>query len=641
MLEDNPRDADLALASLAEGGIDCALTRVQTRAEFQAALEAGGIDLILADYSLSPFGALAALKMARELYPEIPFVIVSRALGEERAIEALKSGATDYVLKQHLERLAPAVRRALREAEDRAWRRRAVRELRESEERFRLLVAGVKDYAIVFLDQAGQVISWNEGAERILGYTTEEIVGQPFARFFSPDDSKYGGPQRALQRAAAQGESQEDTWLIRKDGSRFFASGVTVALRDEADRPRGFAIILRDLTDRKRLEETLRQRAEALVAADRRKDEFLAMLAHELRNPLAPIRNAVQVLRLRAAQDPAVRQASTIIERQVRNLVRLVDDLLDMSRVSRGKMELRKERVDLAAVVNWAVETARPLITKRRHQLTVTVPPQPLGLDADPVRLGQILSNLLNNAAKYTDPGGHIWVTARREGDKAVVSVRDTGIGIAPEMRARIFDLFMQAEPSPDRTQGGLGIGLSLVRRLVEVLGGTITVESEGPGCGSEFTVRFPLAAPAPAPAPRETAPAPAKAVPTPPRRVLVVDDNRDGAESLAMLLGVWGHEVELAGDGAEALSAVKNRRPDVVLLDIGLPGMDGYQVAQRLRREPGMADTLLVALTGYGQDEDRRRSREAGFDDHLVKPVDPDRLEQLLAAGKGGNGAQ
>jgi PAS domain S-box-containing protein len=640
LLEDNPLDAELILANLAEGGIECAPTRVQTRAEFLAALGREAFDLILADYTLPAFDGLAALQIAQEVCPEVPFLIVSGAVGEERAIETLKRGATDYVLKQRLERLTPAVRRALREARERAERRRAEQALRESEERFRLLVNGVKDYAIVFLDQAGQVISWNEGAQRTLGYSSEEILGQQFARFYSPDDSRYGGPQRALRQAAARGEAHEDTWLIRKDGSRFFASGVTVALRDESGQPRGFATILRDLTDRKRLEETLRQRAEDLAEADRRKDEFLAMLAHELRNPLAPVRTALQILWLRCPPDPALRQVRDIMERQVRNLVRLVDDLLDMSRVSRGKMELRKERVDLASVIQLAVETALPLIDNRRHQLTVTTPEEPLWLDADPVRLGQILSNLLNNAAKYTDPGGHIWLTARRAGGETVVSVRDTGIGIAPELRGRIFDLFMQAHHTPERAQGGMGIGLSLVHRLVELHGGTIEVASEGPGRGSEFTVQLPLAASAPAErGPANVAPAPAPAVPAQPKRVLVVDDNRDGAESLAMLLGIWGHEVELAGDGGEALAAVCNRRPDVVLLDIGLPGMDGYQVAQRLRQLPGMGGTVLVALTGCGQDDDRRRAREAGFDAHMVKPVDPDQLERLLVMAKRGNG--
>ena len=343
------------------------------------------------------------------------------------------------------------------------------------------------------------------------------------------------------------------------------------------------------------------------------------------------MRNALHILRLHGPHDATIEQTRAILDRQVAHLARLVDDLLDVSRIGSGKVELRKEPVDLCAAVPLALETARPLIEKRQHRLSVSLPPQPLWVEADPVRLGQILTNLLNNAAKYTDPGGSIGLKVRHEGDEAVLSVCDTGIGIAAEMQARIFDLYAQAERAVERSQGGLGIGLSLVRGLVELHGGTIAVHSDGPGKGSEFVVRLRalvgtglggiVGRPGRSPQSPGTL-----------RRVLVVDDNRDSAESLALLLKVTGHDVRTAHNGPSALERARVFQPEVVLLDIGLPGMSGYEVANRLREEPGLAEVVLVALTGYGQEEDRRRSEAAGFLAHLVKPLDLSTLNNLLA---------
>jgi signal transduction histidine kinase/DNA-binding response OmpR family regulator len=363
--------------------------------------------------------------------------------------------------------------------------------------------------------------------------------------------------------------------------------------------------------------------------ASRRKDEFLAMLAHELRNPLAPILNALHLMRLRGRPGPDLEAARSIIERQVRQLSRLVDDLLDVSRIDRGKIELRKEPVALATVVTRATESTGPLIEARGHQLEVRLPPYDLMLEADPTRLEQVLANLLNNAAKYTEPGGRIRLVAECDRGEVVVRIQDTGIGIAPEVLPHIFDMFMQANRSLDRSEGGLGIGLTLVQRLVELHGGTVKAQSAGLGQGSEFIVRLPLSARTPA---YVGARSEEKAPTAHSRRVLVVDDNRDGAESLALLLGLGGHKVRLVHDGPAALEAARADQPEVILLDIGLPGMDGYEVARQLRREEGTAKSLLVAMTGYGQAEDRRRTREAGFDLHLVKPVDPRELQEVLA---------
>jgi signal transduction histidine kinase/ActR/RegA family two-component response regulator len=367
----------------------------------------------------------------------------------------------------------------------------------------------------------------------------------------------------------------------------------------------------------------------ALEEADRRKDEFLATLAHELRNPLAPIRNSVHILQLTRTNESSS-YLFDMMERQVGYMVRLVDDLLEVSRITRGKIELRKEQVELSSIIHAAVETTRPLIEAARHELIIALAQEPLFLDADPVRLAQVFSNLLNNAAKYTDEGGRIGITAARENDSVVVTVRDSGIGIAAASLPRVFDIFMQVDATKNRGGGGLGIGLTLARSLTEMHGGTIDARSEGLKQGSEFVVRLPLVA-----HPRASPPAIAGA---PPRavqrltRVLVVDDSRDGADSLRALLELLGAEVRVEYDGPAALEAFSAFEPEVVLLDIGMPGMDGLEVARRLRQCSRSQDVMLIALTGWGQEKDRRNSEAAGFDHHLIKPVDVDALQGLLA---------
>jgi CheY-like chemotaxis protein len=359
-----------------------------------------------------------------------------------------------------------------------------------------------------------------------------------------------------------------------------------------------------------------------------RKDEFLAMLSHELRNPLSAIFNALHVLRLQHTENPIQQKAKIIIERQVGQLAHLIDDLLEVSRVITGRIQLHQERLEMRGIVERAIESARPLIDRRKHELSVSLPAEPIWLQGDPTRLEQVVVNLLNNAAKYTDAGGHIRLTARQEGGEVVLGVRDTGVGIAPELLPRIFDLFTQADRTLDRSRGGLGIGLSLVQRLVELHGGTVGAHSAGIGQGSEFVVRLPALYPA-----RESlAPIETAKQPTETSRVLVVDDNTDAADILVMMLQMFGHEVQAAYSGQTALETAVEYQPDFVLLDIGLPDMNGYEVARRLRQQPLAKDVRLIAMTGYGQDSDRQRSEEAGFDRHLVKPVDPEELQDLLA---------
>jgi PAS domain S-box-containing protein len=496
--------------------------------------------------------------------------------------------------------------------------------LRQSEERFRLIVEGVHDYAIFMLDPGGRVMSWNTAAERIIGYRADEIVGSHFSRFYPPEAVLREAPERALALARTGSRFEEEDWRVRKDGTRFWANVVITALYDERGGIRGFAKVSRDMTGPRRVE--------ALEDSRRQMNEFLAMLGHELRNPLAPIRNAVAIIRAKGVADPSLEWARDVIERQTAHLGRLVDDLLDVSRITSGKIALRKEPLDLVTLLSSAVEASRPAFEGRGQHLQVTLPATPLMVEGDLTRLSQVLLNLLNNAAKYTPERGHVWVSAKGDHGDIVIRVRDDGIGIPAELLPRVFDLFAQGERALDRAEGGLGIGLTLVRQLVHMHGGRVDASSAGPGQGSEFAVRLPGMPTPPLEQKVMPPPPPVAAEPGGRRRVLVVDDNIDSAESMAMLLSLWGHEARTAADGPSALAAARESLPDVVLLDIGLPGMNGYEVAQQMQRLPGAEPMLLIALTGYGREEDRRRSREAGFAVHLVKPVHPDTLQELFS---------
>ena len=494
------------------------------------------------------------------------------------------------------------------------------------EELFELLVEGVEDFAIILLDSEGRVASWNAGAQRMLQYSESEIVGQYFGLFFTPEDRDAGRPEHELQEAGGTGRSYDENWLVRKDGTRFFGSGVTTALRD--GERRGYSKIFRDLTERRKLEEEALRQAEQLADANRRKTEFLAMLSHELRNPLAPMVNALHLLREERSDNPVLQRARVMLERQVRHLTRLIDDLLDVTRITQGKIDLRLEHVEVGVLLQRAIETAAPLIEERRHELTVRLPDHPVWVAGDPVRLEQVLTNLLSNAARYTDPGGRIWVSAAGREGRAVLRIRDSGIGIPPEAQAHIFELFSQVGPVGHRAPVGLGIGLSLVRGLVQMHGGQVSVFSAGTGRGAEFVVELPTVEP---PAVGSHASVEAAQVQTKVLRVLIVDDNIDMADSLEMLLKLRGYQTRAAHDGDGALTAAKEFRPHVILLDIGLPGASGLEVAARIRSDGTLTQPVLVAMTGYGQDDDRRRTHAAGFDHHLVKPVSPEAIEGLL----------
>ncbi len=452
----------------------------------------------------------------------------------------------------------------------------------------------------------------------------------PLQEFFFPEDQP-----RILQvflpSVLKNGHGEiEIRFRHFKTGEARWMAYKVLSLPDAAGRPIAFATVSQDVTERKQLADNLQRLAADLSEADRRKNEFLAMLAHELRNPLAPIANTARALRMAANDGDDVHSASEMLERQVTQMSRLVDDLLDMSRITRGRIELRKERVELAPLVTQAVEAARTLFRSMNHQLTVSIPDEEILLDADPTRLAQVIGNLLNNAGKFTDRDGHIWLTIERAGDRAVIRVRDDGIGVAAEHLPHLFEMFAQVDTSLERSRDGLGLGLTLVKTLVEMHGGTVDAHSGGLGRGSEFVVRLPMLAETSRPVAQPVVSEPASGGG---RRILIVDDNEDGAESLAMLLEIGGNETHLAHDGFEAIEAAERLRPDAVLLDIGLPRLNGYEVCRRLRQKPWGKELVLVALTGWGQDEDRQRSQDAGFDTHLVKPVDHSVLMQLLAS--------
>jgi PAS domain S-box-containing protein len=492
--------------------------------------------------------------------------------------------------------------------------------LRESQERFRLLVESVIDYAIVAIDAEGFINSWNHGAQRITGFSATEIVGRHFSRLYPPEDIGDHKPWRQMIAAREQGRVSEEGWRLRKDGTQFWANSVIGRLPGVEGGRETFYIVTQDLTQRRH--------AESLADTAQKMHEFIAMLAHELRNPLAPIRNAVMLMERRKIDDPMVESMRQTIERQSAHLVRIIDELLDVNRVARGQFTVEKTTIDLRDVIQRAVETSRPLIDARQHRFTLELPGHPVCVEADAMRMTQVIVNLLNNAAKYTPAGGEIHLEAGLSGQSAEIRVRDNGKGIERAALDRIFDLFIQLEPNAGGALGGLGVGLALVRRIVELHGGRVQAKSEGPGRGSEFIVRIPLS--------RATV-TPVEPVPdTPgslePLRILVVDDNVDAADSLALLLQQSNHQVRTVYDGPAALREVQADNPDLVLLDIGMPHMSGYEVARAITTMTLPSPPMIVAISGWGQPADKVRAREAGFHRHFSKPVGESDIHALLA---------
>ena len=513
-----------------------------------------------------------------------------------------------------------------REAEQRERRLRD--ESAAERQKFVTLIESSTDF-IGICDLDGVPFYVNPAGLALVGLESMDEARRTHMRdFFFPEDrSRMMDEFLPSVMAAGHGEVEIRFRNFRTHEARWMSYKV-LKLTGSGGEVVAIATVSQDITERKRLEDNLRRLATDLSELDRRKNEFLATLSHELRNPLAPLRNMLEVLKRTAGTHGTVPQAIETMERQLGQLVRLVDDLLDLSRITHNRIELRKERVALASVIHQAIEASRPLAQNAGHDMKVTLPSNPIYVHGDPVRLTQIFGNLLNNSCKYTPPGGRISVTARQDGSEAVVTVADTGAGIPPDKLLSIFEMFTQIDGSMERSQGGLGIGLTLAKRLVQMHGGSIEAHSAGEGRGSEFVVRLPVMIERP-----DAAAPPARGMDEPAHtyRILVVDDNWDSASSLAMLMQMTGHEALTAGDGPAALEAMEKHRPEVVLLDIGLPTMNGYEVCRRAREQPWGNDMLIIALTGWGQEEDRRKSRDAGFDGHLVKPVEYAALNALL----------
>jgi signal transduction histidine kinase/DNA-binding response OmpR family regulator len=619
-LEDDAADARLIREQLLRSGLDVSITVADGREAFAAAIRKGEFDIVLSDYRVPQFNGLEALEYVRSAGVQVPFILVTGALGDEGAIELLHSGATDCVLKDRLARLAPAIQRALSEDAARKHHAHVQLQLIEANQLSKLAAEAAR-LGTWQLDVASGKLTCSDEFLNLINARKAEWAGtiEALEAVMHPED--VATRRRVHAHSVAHGLFMELEFRVEMPDGEVRWMHLRGDCSHESEKVRSTYIgVMMDITERKKLEEALRE-------ADRRKDEFLATLAHELRNPLAPIYNGLSVLR-QSVESAEQTQIHAMLERQTNHMIRLVDDLMDVSRYTMGKIELKLVPIELQTVLRHAIEMSQPFIGAGRHQLDLSVPAEPVMLQADGVRVAQVLSNLLNNAAKYTADAGHIWLSAQVENSRAVISVRDNGRGIPTNMLNRVFDLFTQVDSS--RGTPGLGIGLAMVRMLVELHGGDVEARSPGPGHGSEFIVRLPIL-------PDINAGTKSKAAGTETslegRSVLVVDDNCDAADSLSMLLRLAGAKVTVAYDGASALAAVPIHQPDVVLLDVGMPGMDGYTVASRIRQDLKNSDMLLIALTGFGQEEDRKRSTAAGFNDHLTKPADLQALLSLVAS--------
>lgn len=635
LLAPSGRDAQLARGVLADAGI-----RAHACDDLPELVRecAGGVGAILV--SEEALADEAALPWMAERFghqppwSDLPVLLLAHRGADSAVVrQALRLLGNVTVLERpvRLAALTTAVHTALR-ARLRQYKARQHLEelhstaiaLRASESRLKALFSNAAvGFAEVMSDGALTLV--NEALGRLLQLPAADLVGRHLVDLAVADDSRDIGAALQEVLALRKESATLERRLRRADGGQVWTR-ITLSLARGGDGQEVHAVaVVEDVTERKEAEHDLRE-------AGRRKDEFLATLAHELRNPLAPIRNSVHIFRVAARDDASLVRVTAMMERQVAHMVRMVDDLLEVSRISRGKIELQRQRIVLEDVVRNAIETCRPQIDAGRHALSLEVRDAQLAVLGDPMRLAQVFANLLNNAAKYTPAGGRIDVSIRHEGQQAVTCVKDNGEGIPRDMLGRVFDMFTQVTTG-ERAQGGLGIGLTLAHTLVQLHGGSIEAHSEGVNRGCEFTVRLPLVLHEAANAAEHAGGREVGAIAA---RVLVVDDNADAAEALGMLLGALGAEVQVVHDGPAALARAPDFRPDVVLLDLGMPGMNGLEVARRLRADPALRHVLLVALTGWGQSEDRRRTREAGFDHHLVKPADLDALQSLLASRDG-----
>ncbi|MEH2418953.1 hybrid sensor histidine kinase/response regulator [Nostoc sp.] len=639
LLEDSPLDAELTEAMLTEGEINCDLIRVETGADFLAALEAETFDLILADYALPSFDGISALEIARNHCPEVPFIFVSAALGEELAIEALKNGATDYVLKQRLGRLVPSVQRALREAKERRQRKRAEESLQKSEARYRRIVDTSYE-GIWMIDQETQTEYVNQRLSQMLGYTAEEMLGRSLFDFMVQADGI--APEAKLEWFKGEGSDLKESQLCCKDGSYIWTLISTRAIFGEQNEFLGAIAMLTDITDRKRteserdrlfqLEQAARAEAEA---ANRIKDEFLAVLSHELRSPLNPILGWAKLLQSRKFDDISLKKALETIERNAKLQAQLIEDLLDVSRILQGKLNLKMMPVNLASTIEAAMDTVRLAAEAKTIQIQTMLDPMGKVL-GDSVRLQQVLWNLLSNAVKFTSAGGQVNVRLECIDAQAQITVSDTGKGIHPNFLPHVFDYFRQGDSTTTRKFGGLGLGLAIARHLIEMHGGTVSAESLGEDKGAIFTLKLPLLKDDATIKDDTNADSSSGVFASSPLRglqILLVDDNTDTRDFFSFVLEQFGAIVTAVTSGEEALQVLIESKPDILLSDIGMPEMNGYMLIQEVRTleaQIGRKQIPAIALTAYAGEINQQQALKAGFQQHIVKPVAP---EELLMA--------
>lgn len=633
LVEDNLLDAELTLARLSTMDCQCDVTRIDTEAQLREQLRNEVYDVILADFMLPMFSGPEALAIAQQQAPDVPFIFVSGVLGEEHAVDMLKQGATDYVLKQRLQRLPMTVRRAIGEAQERRSRIKAESALREYETGFRLLVDALRDYAVIGLDRNGSIRSWNSAAERLLGYRADEITGESVSRLYAGEPNN--GSDEVLQSlngALQKGSYVRDRWLTSRTGKVFFASMVTTAIRNDEGDLIGFSKIIRDTTEERRAGDALRLAKEQAEAANAAKDRFLAMLSHELRTPLTPILAATTFIEQRFIDQGAplpdgLSELLPLIRRNIELEARLIDDLLDLNTISHGKLSLELAPMDLHEAMQDLIRTARIEAADKNLQINTRLDAARCCINGDAARVQQIIWNLLRNAIKFTPTDGAVLIETRNRDDAHIaIRVTDSGIGIGDAAMPRIFSAFEQADTSITRQFGGLGLGLAIAHALTLRHGGSLQAYSAGEGLGASFTVTLPLTDAIPV----------ERAAPTlsrgdgGPLRILLVEDNQDTTLAMVTLLGMSGHSVDAAATVADARSMASNGHYDLLISDLGLPDGNGMDVVRAFAQHQSAPS---IAMTGYGMDEDIRRCRDAGFTAHVTKPVGFDRLNELIVS--------
>lgn len=623
LLEDSAFDAELLQASLEAAYPAARFIWVQDEAGFTQALAQQRFDLILSDYQLPDFNGAEALDHARVAAPQTPFVFVSGVIGEENTVELLKRGGTDYVMKGRLTRLPIVIERALREVAQRDAQLQVQAQLREADALYARVVDSLQDYAVILMDHEGRIRDWNRAAGSIFGHTLADVRGESTEILFAPDDRAAGTLQREMATALATGSARDDRWLMRKDGSRLRAEGVLTPLYSATGEHTGFSKIVRDVTAPYEASELLRQAKEEAERSNELKDQFLAVLSHELRSPLSAIAGWADVLEKRAGGDELLTKASLVIRRNAQMQTRMINELLDMSAVVAGKLVIQREVLDLSALAAEALLSHLHVAQGRRIELACQGS-EVLWVSGDAQRLTQVIANVVGNALKFSPDGSRVEVTTRLDGDMALLSIQDSGRGISPEFLPHVFDRLRQEDSSRTRKAGGLGLGLAIARAIVELHGGRIEAHSDGPEHGSRFDVRLPIAA---APAAKPTAPALNASDRAAPRldgiRVLFVDDEEDARDVGQAALRELGAAVTVASGAREALALLAEPAFDVLVSDIGMPEMDGLTLMRTVRQQPATARLPAVALTAFAMLPDRQAGLAAGFQRYVAKPIE------------------